>query len=452
MKQKLRITLPDDNHAERSYVTQQILGEWLGLDYETVWNKDAKDYRINVGEQTLIMADAFWIKHSEPGSYLAAEHIPSEIRISASETFRGVPIIYGEDRLERSEKHIFCGIDLWASIFFMLTRWEEFVLQREETGKCDEKLLLCVKAGMTDVPIVNIYIRLLIDWLRDLGAEVSDPDYDRIMLTHDVDWLYLTSLATLVRNLWRLAFRQKQVGKAARIFKNCMSYKVRGRNPFVPFGEMMDHSERYGLRDHFFFKVCEEGERGYTYTIRHKIAKRWIAEIIRRGHHIGLHPSESTFNDDRQFEAEVRRLQTAVGGYAMQGGRNHELYCNTHTFYQWQKAFAFDSGMGYQWSNGFRCGVCYPFRVFDLYKRQTLRLLEIPFVAMDTVAIRKGWSPEEALIQAIRIHDIVRHYKGVYCINWHTNQLNVVERSAYKSVYFKLLNHIGKRQDICHQE
>jgi hypothetical protein len=132
-----------------------------------------------------------------------------------------------------------------------------------------------------------------------------------------------------------------------------------------------------------------------------------------------------------------------VGENVIQGGRNHGLFYNMNTFNQWNNLFQYDSGLGYQYFNGFRCGICYPYHMFDIMKREKLDILEIPFVAMDSVAMRNKWTPEEALIDVKETINIVNKFQGIICINWHSNLINAIERKHHKGVYFKIVEYLA---------
>lgn len=67
-----------------------------------------------------------------------------------------ITIIYGEDKLiiDRNSKTIVCGIDIFASSFFMLTRWEEYVnKKRDNHNRFPASESLAYKFGFLNRPI-----------------------------------------------------------------------------------------------------------------------------------------------------------------------------------------------------------------------------------------------------------------------------------------------------------
>ena len=43
----------------------------------------------------------------------------------------------------------------------------------------------------------------------------------------------------------------------------------------------------------------------------------------------------------------------------------------------------YDLTLGYPEMPGFKCGICYPFHVFDIVNKKKLNLIEIPLIIMD---------------------------------------------------------------------
>ena len=66
-----------------------------------------------------------------------------------------------------------------------------------------------------------------------------------------------------------------------------------------------------------------------------------------------------------------------------------------------------DSSLVYFDKIGFRCGVCYPFTVFDILERKHLQLKELPLLAMDcTLFHYNQLKPDDALSEFSDIKSI----------------------------------------------
>src|SRR5690606_238109 len=155
-------------------------------------------------------------------------------------------------------------------------------------------------------------------------------------------------------------------------------YRIFNINPFDSFDQLMDESEKYGFQISFFFKACKSNERGFTYDVSDPSVQKTISSIIHRGHIIGFHPSENTVDNYLQFTIELDRLKASASDKIV-GGRNHGLLYNKNTFRFWEDSgLEYDSGLGFQFQNGFRCGTCYDFFFYDVFERRALRLKEKP--------------------------------------------------------------------------
>src|SRR5690606_7479861 len=129
--------------------------------------------------------------------------------------------------------------------------------------------------------------------------------------------------------------------------------------------------------------------------------------------HIGFHPSENTFKNINQFKKEYQRLQAIAKNPT--GGRHHHLLYDSESFSTWDSLnLKYDSGYGFQFRNGFRCGICYDYPVFDVYKREVLKLREVPFIVMDSVFVRNNYNAKEIEDNAKYFADITYKYKGIF--------------------------------------
>jgi hypothetical protein len=233
---------------------------------------------------------------------------------------------------------------------------------------------------------------------------------------------------------------RKSLRTAARTISNYVDYK-RGKvkDPFDTFDELMDISEKYGLKSSFFFKPSVPGEYDCTYNIFDKRITNIITKINERGHEVGIHPSKNTFHNESQFNKEVNRIRSL--DVPVYGGRQHFLlYDISETFSYWEEAdLEYDSGLGFYKNEGFRCGVCQPFKVFDISQRKTLQLTEKPFSVMDAALVPMKLVPEIMFERILRIVNQVKKYSGIFVFLWHNDCFNRPESREYKEVYTEVL-------------
>lgn len=444
MDNNIRLYIPANNISERIYVIDVLFKELLNVNYEVVTDKDqVESLVIQTCDKVFVFEDHFWNNYLEPNSYLSKENIPQGITKLSSFTALDIPIIYGKDKYLVEEERTLCGLDILASTFFMLSRWEEYVLGRKDTGKCNEEELLCVKAGYARVPIVHVYEEFLKSLLNEAGIEVNFCRKFTIKTTHDVDRCYLTGWGELFGNAKYIYVNgNKQL--AWKIVKDYIWLKTHFKNPFDTYEFFMDCAEQLGIKDEFYFKCCEANETGKTYQIGDKEVQRFIKCIKNRKHIIGFHPSENTYANPSQFAKEVERFINGTQSTSLTG-RNHMLLITAATFRDWEKAQAeYVSNYGYQSRNGFRCGIAVPFSVFDFEKRKKMNIKEIPFEIMDTVMLRCKPNLKESIDDIKGIVEIVSNHCGILCTNWHSNVYNMRAMVSYKQVYLSMIDYIRK--------
>ena len=126
----------------------------------------------------------------------------------------------------------------------------------------------------------------------------------------------------------------------------------------------------------------------------------------------------------------------------MKFGRQHYLRFSTPRTWQiWNEcSMEWDSTMSYADCSGFRCGVCYPFPVFDIENRKQLNLKERPLIVMEGSLV--GYE-ELSLKEAKKKVDILKSevlkYNGEFVFLYHNSSFFV---SKYRNLDIQLLNHL----------
>ena len=156
----IRITCPNNNVPERTYSVDVIFRDILGLasnQYKILFHNGYDDfYQIDINGYIIRIEDHFFRFHKEPLSYICIDNVPSGLQYFHAFDME-VPMLYGEDKFMQNENSFCVGLDIFASTFFMLTRWEEVLIGRDENGDCDEEQLFAVKNNIYKRPVVNEY-------------------------------------------------------------------------------------------------------------------------------------------------------------------------------------------------------------------------------------------------------------------------------------------------------
>ena len=432
---------------EQEYIVDYLMNDVLNLD---IINSNVcldNKYRFCFGTKILEINNSFFSKwNDKPLDYLHVHNIPKHcFYIDPFQSKQSIPVLYGDQSMIIEEDYIYCGADIFASAFFMLTRWEELVInKKDQYGRCDESEMLVVREGIWERPIVNEYIRLLYDFLLHLGVQVSPCSHIFTpYLTHDIDDLFrYTSITNLVKNIAGDILHRKSLICLGTTLKSYLLYRCgKIKDPFDTFDWLMDLSDQHGFKNAFYFKAAFKKEYDATYDIRDKKVIDIINNILRRNHEVGFHPSKNTFHNSKQYKEEVKRLKDVFP--LIRGGRQHFLlYDIPCTMREWDNnGFEYDAGLGFAFRAGFRCGICYEYPFFDVCKREKLNLKIRPLIVMEAALIRRV-SPVDMEECMKRLAKIVHYYNGEYVFLWHNDNFFRPEVRPYSFVYENIVEYL----------
>lgn len=431
----IKVIIPNNNIPEREYTIKTFFNDFLGVSIELSVG-DVTCWLISSNEKCIKVEDYFFSKFLQPLSYLKIENIPY-LYVEDSFCNHKLVRVWGTGEYCYSGNEIYLGNDIFASAFFFLTQWEEVVIKKNQHKEIDEKVdeskLFLVRNLLYTRCVINEYVDFISGLLGIKNTHQFTP-----ILTHDVDRCYLSDERVLCTNILGM-LRQGQIEKAVKVLDDYLSYPI-GSNPFESFSELMNQAESGGCKAHFYFKACEPGDMGYTYSLNDTIVQKMIDNIIRRGHYIGLHASENTIHSREKLTTEYAELKKISGG-EIEEGRTHLLIYDGDIYTNLESVgLKCDSGVGFQYYNGFRSSVCYPYYIFDVEKRCSIDIKEVPFNVMDTVSIRQHLSPNEFLEQIKMIISTIKSYGGCFVSNWHSNLYLVHGREEYQTVYSQMMN------------
>lgn len=385
-------------------------------------------------------------------TYMKKESLP-EIPLPK---YDGLPVIYTgsegrEPFLKREQARISTNIDIPASTFFMITRYEEYLIEdRDGLGRFPASSSLAFREGFLSYPIVNRYLDLFMGLVNSLGVRPERRQRWRgrkfaVCLTHDVDRIRKYMRRRVVEGVVQEAFRGR-FGAAVHLVLDSLAV-ARGirQDPHWTFDFIMNLEERLGMRSSFFVRTDYDTSAEQVYSILEAGPSQLVKYIASRGHEIGLHGGIQSCSDTLRMMEERRRL-SRLTGQASLGVRQHRLlWQNPATWRAMVDAgFLYDSTLAFPDGNGFRCGVCLPYRVFDLQRGCMLPLWEIPLTATDAnlMAGRKEGEEGRALEDVKALISTVRDSGGVFVLLWHNTSL---ETASWRRTYAEVVEHIASR-------
>lgn len=438
MSSKIVITIPSVNVPEVEYTFYCLLSVFLGLRYEIVIDDASCDYKITCNSQTLQIAN-FFFKDDRVEQLYQHDNLPSAVNFSDIELeniqFSQV-IIFGNSSWSKQEGGFKWGNDIVAASFYMLTRWEETVIEnKDEHNRFLAIDSLAYKNNFLQRPIVNEYVEILYHTLKSFGLDqIRKVRKYTTLATHDVDrpFLWDSTLGKI-----------KSIGASLLIRRNKEEIKlraqniVRGTDPFDTFDLLMDMSESIGEKAHFFFMAGGETEFDNFYQLGQPTVINLIKRIKKRNHCIGIHPSYNTYRDLDKLNSEIDILQKATGTKVSSSRQHYLRFDVSNTWNILDKSnVEWDSTMCYADVAGFRSGICYSYPVYDIVKREQLSLIEKPLIVMDTTLLRyEKLQVKQALSRVENLQNEVRRYNGNFVFLWHNSSFNSQEWVRYEEVF-----------------
>lgn len=439
--QQLLVRHPPGRSAERAYAIAVVLEDLLGLTHATVAEQrddvsitvpgDAEG-EVRVADVLLACADADWLT---PAALPRRPLASLDVRHGGLDPVcvePGLPVLYGEPAADAAS----LGVDVFGSVFFLLTRYEEMLDgARDAHGRFPAERSLAVSEGFVERPLAHEYAELL--WA---ALHATWPRLERraragvLRPSHDVDWPRLPRrpLRAVARTLGGDLVRRRD----PRLALDRAGWELlrRGGDPYDTFDLLMDTSEAAGVTSAFYFLA--DG----TYPLEEVAAL--LQRVAQRGHEIGLHPGYDSFERPAAVGEELARLRQACAQAGVQrqewGGRQHYLrWENPSTWQAWEDAgLAYDSTLAFAEHPGFRTGACVDYPVFNLRSGRRLRLRERPLVVMDASLFeyrRLSHTAAEDLLQ--RLRDRCRRVGGDFTLLWHNSSLlSRRDRALYRRV------------------
>lgn len=442
-------------YAWRQLLVRAGLDESSFLDLNLTWGYGPR-------EQASAVPEGIWIEEAAPDAFESAcsKTAREKSWIKTEEVYppgweqtvnERIPVLFwGAGRVSTdsfvsiSGRQVVFHADLLATVYFLLTRWEEMRSgERDVYGRFPAQASLAWRAGFLDRPVVDEYALVLQAWIKTLapGAELNKREFS-LALSHDVD---------LVRRFsgWRQAARTVagdllKRGRPRQAFHALSAALNPAQDPcLLGVEKLVAASEQHGQKSAFYFMAADPSAYEPGYSLASPVLRRCLGRLLERGHELGFHPSYRTVEDPARFAMEKSRLEAVVGSIKM-GGRQHFLrFRAPQTWRMWENAgMLYDSTLGYADCEGFRCGSCIPFRPFDIEADREMDLEERPLVVMDgTLWAYRHYTSQEAFERVELLYNRCRAVGGVFTLLWHNTSLDGEWAPYYRDVYLRLLRH-----------
>jgi len=446
----LEILIPSSFMSERHYIISVLFQDFLNEEY-IIKTYNERNYTIILpGGEKVIILDDFFSKINEETGYIKKNYIPEKISYSSNRftTEKDIPVIYGSEHPFRIYgNEIECPIDIFASSFFMLTRWEEMLGNiYDEHERFPSKESLSGKNGFLDRPVVNEYVEMLKNMFLYHGYNCNQNNDHKIVLTHDIDNVeYWKGIISPLRRISGDILKRKKFNL---FLKDILDYTASKsgfkRDPYDNLEWIMANSEKNKLNSHFYFLSGGITEYDNRYNINSRQMKRIFNKIKKRNHTIGFHGSYDSYRNSKIFKNELNNLVKSSGATIKEGRQHFLRFSVPHTWQVWEDAgMKIDSTCGYADCEGFRCGTGNAYHTFDVLRRKKLELKERPLIVMDTTLKKyRKLSAEEGLKILYKYKSIGIKYDMPITVLFHNHIFNQEGWEGWDTVYQEFISSV----------
>lgn len=383
---------------------------------------------------------------SETEELLDGNLKPSMYRINGIN--KEVPVFVPHESNE-SIDGIFIDIDIITLSFYLLSRKEEVNKPHDQFGRFRFENSLGCKYRIIDYPIVDYYALILAERLN-LNIPNSHYETHSLLLTHDVDSLkrFDGLIGSIKSILGGDIFLRKNIKLALSSLKDLFQVIMGKPDPEIcGLVELLNKSIEYNYYSEFYFKGIRMEDKGNKYDIS-TIPTTFFDRLKKEHYAIGFHGEIGSSTNEIQFASEKSYVERKININSIDCGRQHYLSFDAlKTPAIWEmNGIKYDSTLGFCDREGFMCGTCHEYPLYDLIHDKQLKVIERPLLVMDcTLRDYRKMTMTEALDVLLRYAEIVKQVKGQFVILWHNGCTYRDWSDWYKNVYCAFLREYHKR-------
>jgi len=412
-----------------SYVLDFILGDLLGLEYELTNGKDkfalSSDAKFSyatqpVGDELFFECDSFLFEkdiHPQPINFI---------------DYKGISGFYPVS------KRSLVPFDMFASAFFMLSRYEEYLPgKKDKYDRYRGKESMNYKGGFLEKPMVDLYALEIKRFLNEKfpALEFKKRSFEYIP-TFDIDmaysYLYKSAQVTLggfIRSLLLSDFKE--------LNERFLVLARRMKDPFDTYDYIFSVCEEFSLNPHFFFLLGDRSKFDKNISYSNEAYRELIERIAHKAR-TGIHLSYKSHVSTDRMQREITRMEEIVSNKIYSNRFHYLRFQLPHSYARLIKAgLTSDYSMGYAGRVGFRAGTCTPFNFFNVNHDLKTPFKVYPFAFMDTTFTHYlKYDAANALEKIIQLMQYVKKVDGPFVALWHNSSFtNTKEWRGWRHVF-----------------
>ena len=341
--------------------------------------------------------------------------------------------------------------DLFAAIFYMVSRYEEYLPHREdEHGRFASNESLAVQAGFNEEPVVDQWACMLQQLITKRYPDYAMPRRSyQFVQTVDIDaaWCYLhKGLFRTTVGLLRDLIARRDIEEVRRRWQVLLG---REHDPFDTFDYILEQRQKVPESYLLFFTLLADYGQ-YDKPANYLNPKtRELLQHLGDYAKMGIHPGYNSLEQPKNVDKEKRRLEDILHRTIVRS-RYHFLRLQLPLSYRilLHAGIRHDYSMGYADTTGFRAGISVPYPFYDLERDSETELTIHPFCVMDTTLQRHMKLTQEEGVERYRtLIENVKKVNGVFCCIVHNQNLcELYGWQGWRSVYEQMLE-MAKQTD-----
>jgi hypothetical protein len=370
----------------------RLTSEIIFIDLETV-NIPKTDLYYGLTPERVKGDDTIIIKTSIEALRFFDSHevfIPKDIHWIESKGAK-VPLLFLE---ETNAKHVPLS-DIVATSFFFLSDWQTYTaVSRDQHGRLPYNKFIQAKLGCSDVPIVDVYARILFDAIQTHKPAIKSDNFWNgkkfaAVITHDFDRIRKNTPGIYFRDYVEIPmFNKLNLPPKERIKRLNTSVKAlftlkdgyrESIRKILSYHKSHDSKPTVLLKS--ILKRHPNDAKDYLNDV---FMDEILSSVKNLNGEIGLHSSYDAGYDESLFQNEKKQLEKRVEKLIV-SHRHHYLRYNQSIGLDIaiKSGILADSTLGWAEAPGYRTGTALPHFVFDNQNNTATQLLQIPLTLMD---------------------------------------------------------------------
>ena len=309
--------------------------------------------------------------------------------------------------------------DLVASVFYVLTRMEEYnCYSYDDHDRFPFSHSILKKYEWVEQAVCDRWASyIIVDLLK---VEVVKSKVE-IIPTFDIDNTYAFKLKSGKR---RALSKLKDVVKldAKRITKR-KSVENGEKDPYDTFDKIIEVGKQFsGVK--VFWLIASEGSKDRNVPIEN-IQHRKLIKRVAQSVEVNIHPSYGSFLNASRVMSERDGLESITGSSIVRS-RQHFLRFQLPKSYRdlIDAGIRNDYSMGFAENVGFRSGTARAHNWFDLERNEVTELTLHPFAYMDgTLLEYMSLTPEESKRRIQKLYAEIQNFGGDFIFLWHNETI-----------------------------